>query len=115
MQSEGSQPEVTKRFINAAAHKFLKGEMQRISEILPSQNQEKNNHGKGPSEAALILRDFADGVILVFERLLEAFPEEETSFFISKQIFDFFHLEDQMRPFARANEPVLYLLNPVRD
>ena len=95
-----------KRFIDVSVEKFLRTEMQLLTEKLPTETQPRRSSEKGPTKSALLFRGFVDGILAVTEHLINSMELGVSAYSISKQIYDFFHLEDKMRPLMRLNEPV---------
>lgn len=110
MEIETEPTASLQRFTELAMEKFLWNEMRLLSEMIPHTQEPRSSKDKEPTKAVLKLRKFTKDIVSISEKLFTAFQYRNCHLGVSSKIFEFFHLEDKMRPLMRINEPVRFFL-----
>lgn len=96
------------RFADVSIEKFLRTELLILNQRLPKETQPRRSNEKEPSKGVIEFRNFVSGLLSVSEHLINTVNLPKVPFVVSKQIYDFFHMEDKMRPLMALNEPVSF-------
>ena len=96
------------RFTDVAFQAFMTEETKRLGENVMKAKTPGKSMDKSEKSAIDLLHEFTDNILKMANKQLKDYGYDDSYHHLARIIFEFFHLEERMRPLVKVNNPVIF-------